>query len=333
MKKKGNQSWIFNNISIISTGAIVGPKEGEGPLSSYFDLILEDNLAGEESWEKAESRIVKDTMELAIKKAELNVKDIDFVVSGDLLNQSIGSTFGVKSLNIPYIGIFGACSTMGEGMCIGSMMIDGEYANKVLIGASSHFCGAEKQFRFPLGLGTQRPPTSTWTVTGCGAVVLGKGEGPYINKCTIGKIIDLGITDANNMGSAMAPAAADTIINHFKDFNILPNYYDIIITGDLGVLGMELCKRLCLEEGYDISSNYTDCGVEIFDNEKQKTNCGGSGCACSATTFCSYYFNQLKKNQVNKILFVPTGALLSTTSAQQGESIPSIAHAVAIENS
>lgn len=323
----------FSGISILSAASIVGPKEGEGPLSALFDLVLEDNLAGEDSWEKAESRLVKDTMELAIKKAGLNVRDIDFVVSGDLLNQSIGSTFGIKSLNIPFLGIFGACSTIGEGMCVGSILIDGDYANRVLIGASSHFCGAEKQFRFPLGLGTQRPPTSTWTVTGDGSLVLGKNEeGPFIKRCTIGKIIDLGITDANNMGSAMAPAAADTIINHFKDFNLEPNYYDLIVTGDLGTLGMELCKKLCLEEGYDISNNYTDCGVIIFDNEKQKTNCGGSGCACSATTFAAYFYERLKKQEINKILFVPTGALLSTTSTQQGESIPAIAHGVGIES-
>ncbi len=333
-KHIGQQSIKFEKkISVAATASTVGTKEGEGPLSKYFDVILKDAVDGESSWEKAESKIVKDNLTLAVKKAGLTMNDIDYIFSGDLLNQGTGSAYGIRDLNRPFFGLYGACSTFGESMSLGSVIIESGGASKVLVGASSHFCAAEKQFRFPLGLGTQRPLTSTWTVTGDGAAVLSEnGNPPYITGITTGKIVDFGITDANNMGAAMATAAADIILTNLKDFKITPDYYDLIITGDLGYVGKELTIELLKKEGIDISNNYTDCGIEIYDRESQDTHSGGSGCACSAVTFSAYFYNKLKKGELNRILFVPTGALMSSTSVQQGESIPGIAHAVIIEN-
>ncbi len=336
MKHIGNQSVLIEkDIYIISTASIVGKKEGEGPLAKYYDVVHDDILLGEDTWEKAESRIVQESLELSIKKAGLNPKDIDYIIAGDLLNQSIGSTFGIKSIGRPFLGVYGACSTMGESMSLATMLLDGGAGENILVGASSHFCSAEKQFRFPLELGVQRPLTSTWTVTGDGSAVLStkkpKENVPKIKRITTGIIRDMGIKDANNMGAAMAPAASDTIKNHFKDFDLPYDYYDLIITGDLGYVGKELVLQLLNKENIDISKNYTDCGIEIFDKEKQDTHSGGSGCACSAVTFSGMLYDKLMKNELKKILFIPTGALLSTTSVQQGTSIPSIAHAVGIE--
>lgn len=330
----GKQSMEFeNDISVISTASTVGTKEGEGPLREYFDVILTDNLMGQESWEKAESKIASDNLKLAVNKAGLNPSDISYVVTGDLLNQCCGSTFGVRSLKIPFFGVFGACSTMGESMGLGAVLLESGGAKYVLCGASSHFASAEKQFRFPMDLGTQRTPTASWTVTGDGAAVLGiKNEHPYIKRITTGKIIDMGITDANNMGAAMAPAAADAIYQHFADFGFKPDYYDVIATGDLGYVGQKLLIDLLKDKGIDISKNHIDCGIEIFDKELQDTHCGGSGCACSAVTFAGMLYNKLRHKNINKLLFVPTGALMSPTSVQQGESIAGIAHCVGIEN-
>jgi stage V sporulation protein AD len=263
----------------------------------------------------------------------LKKKDIDFIVSGDLLNQCCGSSYGIKDMNIPFFGVFGACSTIGEAMSVGSILIDGGGAEKVIASASSHFCSAEKQFRFPLELGNQRPPSSTWTVTGDGAVLLtNEDKPPYIRCVTAGKIVDFGITDANNMGAAMAPAAADVIYNHLKDTNRTPDYYDLIITGDLGYIGKSIVTDLLAEKGIDIIKNYSDCGIEIYNKELQDTHSGGSGCACSAITFCGMLYNKLKSGKMNKLLFVPTGALMSPTSVQQGENICGIAYAVEITN-
>lgn len=333
-KHLGKASIKFDNkISVCETASVVGSLEGSGPLKNYFDHILQDNLIGQDSWEKAESKILRDTVQLAINKANTKPEDIDYIVCGDLLNQCSGSNYGIRSLNIPFFGIFGACSTFGEALSIGSILLETGGCSKVVSGASSHFCSAEKQFRFPLDLGTQRPPTSTWTVTGAGAAVLcSNGEHPYITGITTGKIVDYGITDANNMGSAMAPAAADLIVRHFEDFNRTPDYYDMIVTGDLGTLGSELLCDMVLEKGYDISKKIFDCGIAIFDNNKLDTHCGGSGCACSATVFSGYLFNLLRKKEINRILFLPTGALMSQTSVQQGESIAGIAHGVVLEN-
>jgi stage V sporulation protein AD len=335
-KHFGRQSVRFENpVYIITTASTVGPKEGEGPLAEFFDIILPDSLCGEDSWEKAESKIVKDTFGKALSKSKLSQENIDYIISGDLLNQNSGSTFAIRDMDIPFFGIFGACSTMGEGMSLGALLIDGGFANNILVGASSHFCASEKQFRFPLELGTQRTPTSTWTVTGQGSAILSNNTNekcPRITAITTGKIIDMGITDANNMGAAMAPAAFDTLNAHFSDLSLNPDYYDLIITGDLGYVGHDLVLKMFSEKNMDLSKNYSDCGILIFDKDKQDTNSGGSGCACSAVTFAGYLYKKLKDEQLNKLLFVPTGALMSPTSAQQGETIPGIAHAIAIEN-
>lgn len=325
---------IDGPVSIISTASVVGPKEGQGPLMRYYDMILEDILHGCDSWEKAESKIVETAMELVIQKAKLAPKDIDIIIAGDLLDQSTGSTFGVMNLERPFWGVFSACSNMGQAMSVGAVAIESGAVQKVAVGASSHFCSAEKQFRTPLELGNQRTPTSTWTVTGSGCAVLSKSEdGPFITYITTGKIVDMGIKDPANMGAAMSPAAADTLTAHFKDTGRDPSYYDMIITGDLGYVGRELTVKLMEESGYALTNTYTDCGIKIFDKEKQDTHAGGSGCACSAVTFAGYLYSSLKEKNINKILFVPTGALLSPMSSQQGQSIPGIAHAVAIENS
>ncbi len=333
-KRIGEQTVrLTTPVKILSVASVVGPKEGEGPLADYFDKVVQDALHEEDSWEKAESGFVTEGMKLAVQKADKNISDMDYVLCGDLLNQCIGSTFGIKEFQIPFFGLFGACSTMGESMSLGAMLIDGGFANHVLVGASSHFCAAEKQFRFPLELGTQRPPYASWTVTGSGSAVLGKtGNGPAITEITTGKIVDMGVTDTMNMGAAMAPAAADLMIAHFQDTRRNPDYYDVIATGDLGYVGHELTIKLLKQEGYDLGENYTDCGMEIFDKEKQDTHAGGSGCACSAVTFAGYFYPKLLSGEIRRMLFIPTGALMSPTSSQQGESIPGIAHAVAIES-
>ena len=325
---------IDRPVSIISTASVVGPKEGQGPLGRYYDIVLKDILHGCDSWEKAESKIVETAMGLVIQKAGLTPKDIDIIIAGDLLDQSTGSTFGVMSLERPFWGVFSACSNIGQAMSVGAVAIESGAAKKIAIGASSHFCSAEKQFRTPLELGNQRTPTSTWTVTGSGCALLsGTEEGPFITHATIGKIVDMGIYDPANMGAAMAPAAADTMAAHFTDTGRGPSYYDMIITGDLGYVGRELAVKLMAEKGYELTDSYTDCGIKIFDKAKQDTHAGGSGCACSAVILAGYLYNGLKEKSIDKILFVPTGALLSPMSSQQGQSIPGIAHAVAIENS
>ena len=252
--------------------------------------------------------------------------------AGDLLNQCISSSFGLRELSIPFFGVFGACSTFVESMCLGAVFIEGKAAKNVLCATSSHFCSAEKQFRFPLELGTQRPPTAQWTVTGAGAAVLSdSGDGPVITNITPGKIIDMGIKDANNMGAAMAPAALDTLITHFQDTGRKPSYYDAIITGDLGYIGKEILGEMAQSKGYNINANYNDCGVLMFDKEKQDTHSGGSGCACIATVFSGYFFKQLQEKKIKRLLLMATGALMNSTSMQQGESIPGIAHAISIE--
>ena len=276
--------------------------------------------------------MIKFAIETVIRKSNIAVSDIDYLLAGDLLNQCISSSFGIRDFEIPFLGIFGACSTFVEGMMIGSMLLDGGAGNYALAATSSHFCSAEKQFRFPLELGNQRPPTSQWTVTGSSAAVLSKsGTGPFITHVTPGKIVDRGITDANNMGSAMAPAAVSTILTHLKDTGRKPTYYDAIITGDLGHIGKGIVLDLCKAEGFQLSSVYNDCGVLMFDKEKQDTHSGGSGCACCGTVFSGYFFNQLKEKKIKNMLLVATGALMNSTSTQQGESIPGIAHAVSIE--
>ncbi len=332
-KKLGKQTVKFDTPPVISsTYSIVGPKEGEGPLAKYFDIILEDEFWGEKTWEKTESKIVKECVSGCLGREPVSNDDIDYLLSGDLLNQCISSTFGVRERAIPYLGLFGACSTFVEGLAIGSMLIDGQMADTIVASTSSHFCSAEKQFRFPLELGNQRPPTAQWTVTGSGtALVRAGGTGPKITYATIGKIVDMDIKDANNMGAAMAPAAIATLYQHFQDTGRTPDYYDHIFTGDLGNIGKKIVKELIKTQGYNLDNNYDDCGCLIFDSKTQDTHSGGSGCGCCATTFCGYIFNKLQKQEFKKILLCATGALMSPTTAQQSESILGIAHAVSIE--
>ena len=333
MKKVGKQSYMLTNpINIASTASIVGPKEKEGPLHQFFDQCLEDEFWGEPSWEKAESKLVKETVNMAIAKSGIASSDIDFCFAGDLLNQCIASSFGLRETNIPFIGLFGACSTFVESMIVASSFIDGDFATNAICSASSHFFCAEKQFRFPLELGNQRPPSSQWTVTGAGSAILTKeGTGPYITSFTPGKIVDMGIKDANNMGAAMAGAAEDTLVSHFKDTGRKPSYYDAIFTGDLGHIGKDILIDLASSKGYNIRANYNDCGVLMFDKEKQDTHSGGSGCGCIATVFSGYVYQMLQEQKYKKVLMIATGALMNSTSSQQGESIPGIAHAISIE--
>lgn len=293
---------------------------------------MEDEFWGEKSWEKAESKIIKETVNTAISKSGLASDSIDYCFAGDLLNQCISSSFGLRELNIPFFGIFGACSTFVEALMLGAIFTESGAGTNALCAASSHFCSAEKQFRFPLELGNQRPPTSQWTVTGSGAAIVSKdGTGPFITCITPGKIVDMGIKDANNMGAAMAPAALDTLLTHFKDTGRNPSYYDAIFTGDLGYVGKEILIELAETKGYNIKSNYNDCGVLIFDKEKQDTHSGGSGCACCGTVFSGYIYKMLQQKKYKKVLLMATGALTNSTTNQQGESIPGIAHAIAIE--
>ena len=332
MQKLGKQTIKFNNPpTIVDCATIVGPKEADGPLAKYFDKCLEDEMWEEKTWEKAESKIVKETAHLAISKSGIPVSEIEYCFAGDLLNQCISSSFGLRELNIPFFGIFGACSTFVEGLSLASIFVENGIKH-TLCSASSHFCSSEKQFRFPLELGNQRPPTSQWTVTGAGSVVVSSsGDGPYITSITSGKIVDMGIKDANNMGAAMAPAAFDTLVTHFKDTGRTPEYYDAILTGDLGYIGKDILLDLSKQARYNISSIYNDCGVLIFDKDKQDTHSGGSGCGCCASVFSGYLFKQLKEKKLNKLLLIATGALMNSMSAQQGESIPGIAHAISIE--
>ena len=333
MKKIGNQSYKLENpVAILNTASIVGPKEKDGPLNQYFDKCLDDEFWGEETWEKAESKLVKETSNLVISKSGIATKDIDFCFAGDLINQCISTSFGLRDLNIPFFGVFGACSTFVESNLLGAISIDGNFATNVLCCSSSHFCSAEKQFRFPLELGNQRPPSSQWTVTGAGATIISKnGNGPYITTLTPGKIVDMGIKDSNNMGAAMATAALDTLITHFNDTGRSPNYYDAIFTGDLGYIGKDILIDLSKKKGFNINSNYNDCGVLMFDKEKQDTHSGGSGCGCIATVFSGYIYQKFLNNEYKKILLIATGALTNSLTSQQGESIPGIAHAISIE--
>lgn len=339
-KMAGKQSILFQNPPyIISASSIAGKKESQGPMGSYFDVIQEDPLVGKDSWEEAESELMKQAADLVLQKAGLKSSDIRYLVGGDLLGQLIATSFGIANLEIPTIGIYGACSTMGEAMSVGAMLIDGGFASKVLSITSSHFAGAEKQFRFPLDYGNQRPYSASWTVTGSGAVILSdknSKENPQeipvvIKGVTIGKIVDYGLKDSMNMGACMAPAAYETIKQNLEDLDVQPSYYDKIITGDLGYVGKNILIDLLKEKNYDISNNHMDCGIEIFDKDSQDTHAGGSGCGCSAIIFTSYILKQLRTGKWKRVLFIPTGALLSQVSFNEGKSVPGIAHAVIVE--
>ena len=323
---------LKNKPRIIETTSIVGPKEGEGPYRGYFDIILRDEKNGEDSFEKAEKSLIFTTVKETIKKANLKENDIDYLFAGDLLNQISASNFAARDLNIPFFGLYGACSTMSESLSLASMCVNAGYAKYAIAVTSSHFSSAERQFRFPLEYGGQRKETSQWTVTGSGAMLLGQeGNYPYITHITTGVVKDYGIKDPENMGIAMCPAAVDTIYKHFVDTGRTPKDYDIIATGDLGKLGKEMTEKLLLEYGYDVREIYVDCGDLIFDKEKQGVFSGASGCGCSAVMSCSYIYKSLLSGKVKRALIVSTGALLSSVWTMQGETIPGIAHAVAIE--
>ena len=320
---------LKNRPAVIAYASVVGKKEGEGPLGALFDEVNEDNTLGKPSWEKAESELQKAALRTAIHKAALQNADIDCVFAGDLLNQCISSSFGLRDFGIPLIGLYGACSTMALSLSMAAQFVDSGAAKRAAAVTSSHFCSAERQFRLPLEYGGQRPPTAQWTVTGSGAVILAStGGAPYVHSFTIGKIVDLGVKDANNMGAAMAPAASDTISAHLRQSGARPSDYDLIATGDLGQVGSELLYELLQREGLDIAPRHNDCGLMIFDRKKQEVHAGGSGCGCSASVLCSDILGRMKKGELRRVLFCATGALMSTTSSQQGESIPGIAHAV-----
>lgn len=333
-KRAGKQTVVFANPPvIIAAASVVGPKEGEGPLADYMDVVLEDDLIGEKSFEKAETQIFLQAARLALSKADITPRDVDYLLGGDLLNQIITANFAARDLGIPFFGLYGACSTITESLSLAAMLIDGGYAERILCVAASHFSTAERQYRYPLEQGTQRPPSAQWTVTGAGAVLLSRaGAGPRITMATTGKVVDYGIKDANNMGAAMAPAAADTFQVHFIDTGRNPGDYDKIVTGDLAAYGRELTIELLEKYGYHIGDRYIDCGCEIFDREKQDVHAGGSGCGCAAVVLGGYLMSQLQSRQARRLLMAATGALLSTTSSMQGESIPGIAHAIVIES-
>lgn len=327
---------LENTPKILQTASMVGPKEMKGPLSIYFDMHTDDIFYGEKSFEKAESKMLKAAIDSAIAKVPADNENIDYIFAGDLLNQCIASGYCIRDLNIPFFGLYGACSTFCESLMLASLFIDANYSKKTVAATSSHFCSAERQFRMPLEHGNQMSPTGQCTVTGAGAAVVVPTnvgtQAPHVTYVTPGKIVDMGITDMTNMGAAMMPAAFNTIMTHLQDTGRNASYYDAIVTGDLGVLGSELLIDLFNKEGINISDIHSDCGKMIYDLEHQDVHAGGSGCGCMASVFSSYFFEQLKNKKMNKILIVATGALMSTMSTQQGESIPGIAHAIAIEN-
>ncbi len=322
---------LENKPRIISYGTVVGKKEHEGHLGYEFDKYITDSFFGEESFEKAESKLQKTAVEIALERVGLKQDDIDDIFAGDLLNQCIGSSFGLRSFGIPFVGLYGACSTMSLSTALASLFVDCGAARRTIAVTSSHFCSAERQYRFPLNYGSQRTPTAQWTVTGSGALIIAdEGEGPYVNSVTFGEIEDFGVTDANNMGAAMAPAACSTLKHFFEDTNTTPEDYDVIYTGDLGTVGTQLLYDLMDREGYDLKCRHSDCGNLIFDGDKQDTHAGGSGCGCSASVLASFIMHRFEDGNFKNILFMSTGALLSPTSSFQGESIPGVAHLINI---
>lgn len=330
--KRRKQSFIFSSPpTICAFASAAGKKEGQGPLREYFDLVCQDTKLGEKTWEKAETRLQVLTLQTLLNKAAMTESQVDVLFSGDLLNQCIGSNFALRSKGIPMVGLYGACSTMAEGLLLAAASVSAGFSANAVALTSSHFAASERQYRFPLGYGGQRPPTAQRTVTGCGAVLLGQTQqGIKITCGTVGTVIDKGIKDANNMGAAMAPAAFSTLRAHFDDMHRAPDDYDLIVTGDLGALGSQIVAELFEKDGVKLD-HYNDCGVMIFDSKRQDVHCGGSGCGCSASVLCGYLLRRMHAGTLRKLLFCGTGALLSPCSCQQGESIPAICHAVAIE--
>lgn len=333
-KKQGRQTVILENRPrIIASAGVVGKKEGEGPLKGEFDRIFTDGRMNEDSWEKAESALQKAAIETAIQKSGRKKEEVDLLFAGDLLGQCIGTTFGIRDFGIPFAGLYGACSTMALSLAMAGVFVNSGAAKTAIAATSSHFCSAEKQFRLPLEYGGQRPPQAQWTATAAGAAVVENADsGVAIEAVTFGKICDMGVTDANNMGAAMAPAAADTIAAHFRESGTKPTDYDVIVTGDLGAIGSKLAVQLLnSEHGCDISGIHKDCGTMLFAIDAQDVNSGASGCGCSAAVMCTHFMRRLREGEIKKLLFVGTGALMSTVSSQQGESIPTIAHAVVLK--
>ncbi len=325
---------LKNKPSVLSFASVAGKKESKGPLFNLFDEAYDDTTMGQDSWERAESLLQKNAIKIALQKGNLSSNDIDLIFAGDLINQCIGSSFGVMDFSIPFAGVYGACSTMALSLAMAAMSVNAGYAKKAIAVTSSHFCSAEKQFRKPLEYGGQRPPSAQWTVTGSGCVILSDDKlknSPKISKIAIGKIKDMGITDPNNMGAAMAPAACDTIERFLTETNTKPENYDLILTGDLGAVGSQLLKELLKKQhNIDISKVHNDCGLMIYNIDEQDVNSGGSGCGCSGIVLCSKILNDLLTGNLKKVLFVATGALLSQTSSLQGEPIPGVAHGVLI---
>ena len=328
----GKQSFLLKTPPTITHWAsIAGKKESEGPLSKTFDMTQTDSYFGQKTWEQAEKRMQQLALQKLGEKAGMKPKDYGLIFSGDLLNQCIGSSFTLRNMGIPHIGLYGACSTMAESLLMATMAVGGGFFNNVVAMTSSHFASSERQYRFPLGYGGQRTPTAQWTVTGSGAALVRRsGEGPKITACTVGTVTDLGIKDANNMGSAMAPAALSTIKAHFNDLKTSSDDFDLIVTGDLGQLGKDALLTLAQQEGLELGGKLVDCGTLVFDLIRQDVHSGGSGCGCSAITFCGYLLDKLHRGKLNKILFCGTGALLSPVSTQQGLPIPGVCHAVSI---
>lgn len=331
-KRVGKQSFLFEQMPVITGWAtIAGKKESEGPLKAHFDITSRDAYFGQKTWELGERQMQKTVLKTLAGKVGMHISDFGVVCSGDLLNQCIGSSLALQNTGIPHLGLYGACSTMAESLLIASMAVGGGFTDHAVAMTSSHFASSERQYRFPLGYGGQRTPTAQWTVTGAGAALVSStGKGPRIKGCTIGSVVDLGITDANNMGAAMAPAAFDTICAHFRDTGTSADDFDMIVTGDLGQLGKELLLTISRKEGINLGGKLADCGTLVFDTVKQDVHSGGSGCGCSAITLCGYLLDRLSVGKLHRILFCGTGALLSPTSCQQGLSIPGVCHAVSI---
>ena len=318
--------------AIISHACIGGRHEGKGPLAADFDELSQDSFFGEKTWEKAESTMQKRVLGRALEKAGMNEEDLDFIFAGDLLNQCIGSAFSLRDFAVPFYGLYGACSTMGESLSLAALLLDGGFGTTIAAMTSSHFCTAERQYRMPVPYGSQRSPTAQWTATAAGCSILSsRGEGPRITHVTCGKVVDKGIKDANNMGAAMAPAAYDTLTAFFRDTDTGPEDYDLVATGDLGKLGHEILRDLFARDGVTLGGNCTDCGLLLFDLERQDMHCGASGCGCSAAVFNGHLLRRMEEGSLRRLLFAPTGALLSPTSSFQGESIPGICHAVCVE--
>lgn len=331
-QKRGKQSIEFAQKPVITAWtSIAGKKEKMGPLGHGFDVTHDDAYFGEKTWEQGEKKMQQIALETLAAKAGIHQSDFELVFSGDLLNQCIGSSFTLRNTGIPHLGLYGACSTMAESLLLASMTVSGGYFDKVVAMTSSHFASSERQYRFPLGYGGQRPPTAQWTVTGAGAaLVCSSGKGPKIESCTVGTVTDLGIKDANNMGAAMAPAALATIKAHLSDMHTSEKDYDLIVTGDLGQVGKDALLALARKEGLSLAGKLQDCGTLVFDLQAQDVHAGGSGCGCSAITLCSELLGKLNTGKLKKILFCGTGALLSPTSTQQGLPIPGVCHAVCI---